>query len=251
LPLLLLSFAACAAAQQAPCTAGSPPNGDFGVNIIAGAPFYATARLSFQQKLPDANEIRSYAEIHLARNSAGATRSEAPQVCFKAADGAMKLAYSIRTYDPAQKMFKDWSVYGNVIGWRDKVVYTTPYPVASTMPAPSRENTSEQRDVAAGQWFAGEHKTEQLGAKTMFGVGVQGTRTTRTIPPGKEGNVAEIVILDEHWWSPALGQDLVVIHDDPRTGETTYEIEDLIFGEPDPALFIPPAGYATEPTRQF
>jgi hypothetical protein len=253
-PFLLLSIAFClctavSAQQPAPCTTGSPAISDFGVNILVGAPFSAAARITFQQQLPEANEILSHVEIHLARNSAGATHSEAPLRCFKDTDGTMKLAYSIRTYDPAQKMFKDWSVFGDMVGWRDKIVHTTPYAAITPGPEPSPENTAhQQRQAAANQWSASEYKTEQLDTRTMFGLSVQGTRTTRTIPAGKEGNVAEIVILDEHWWSQALGQDLISIHDDPRAGRTTYEIEDLIFGEPDPSWFIPPAGYPVEPS---
>jgi hypothetical protein len=36
--------------------------------------------------------------------------------------------------------------------------------------------------------------------------------------------------------------------DDPRSGRTTYEMEDLILGDPDPSLFVAPAGYVVEPT---
>jgi hypothetical protein len=240
---------AAVAQEQAPCTMGSTANGGFGVNSIVGAPFLATARISFEQKLSDGNAIRGYARIHQARNTIGMTRTEGPQRCFKDVDGTSKLAYSIRIYDPEQKLFRDWSVYGEMVGWRDKVIHTSHYP-ESVAPEPSAENTlKQQRLTAAGQWSAGEYKSENLGTKTMFGVSVQGSRTTRTIPAGKEGNDLELVILDEHWWSQALGQDLLVIHDDPRTGRTTYELEELMLSEPDPSLFIAPAGYAIEPTR--
>ena len=125
---LLLVFVAHASAvtqPQAPCSMGLPPNGGFGVNSIVGTPFFATARISIEQKLPDGNAIRGYAKFHQARNAKGMTRSEGPQRCFKDVDGKVKLAYSIRTYDPEQKLFRDWIVYGDVIGWRDKVIHTS------------------------------------------------------------------------------------------------------------------------------
>ncbi len=36
------------------------------------------------------------------------------------------------------------------------------------------------------------------------------------------------------------------IHDDPRTGRTTMEVEELSRTEPDPSLFAPPEGYTVE-----
>jgi hypothetical protein len=247
--IILAADIAADAQEQAPCTMGLSPNHDHGVNSIVGAPFSATAQIRFEQKLSDGNATRSYARFHLARNNKGMTRSEGPLRCFKDVDGTTKLAYSIRIYDPDQKLFRDWSVYGEVVGRRDRVIYTSHYP-ESVAPEPSAENTlKQQRSTAAAEWSASEYKTENLGTKTMLGVNVQGTRRMRTIPAGKEGNEFEVVVLDERWWCQELQQDLLVIHDDPRTGKTTYEIEELMFGEPDPSLFVTPAGYSVEPTR--
>jgi hypothetical protein len=39
---------------------------------------------------------------------------------------------------------------------------------------------------------------------------------------------------------------LMSINDDPRTGRTTMEVEDLSRTEPDPSLFAPPEGYTVE-----
>jgi hypothetical protein len=247
--MILASHFVTDAQEQAPCTMGLSPNSGHGVNSIVGAPFLATAEIRFEQKLSDGNAVRSYARFHLARNNKGMTRSEGPLRCFKDVDGTTKLAYSIRTYDPEQKLFRDWSVYGDMVGWRDRVIHTSHYP-ESVAPEPSAENTlKQQRSTAAAQWSASEYKTENLGSKTMFGVSVQGTRMIRTIPAGKEGNEIEMVVIDEHWWSQELQQDLLVTHDDPRTGKSTYEIEELMFGEPDPSLFVAPEGYSIEPTR--
>lgn len=65
-----------------------------------GAPFFATARETFDQKLPDGSFVRGFARIHQARNLVGATRSEGPLRCFRDADGSFKLALSVTTYVP-------------------------------------------------------------------------------------------------------------------------------------------------------
>jgi hypothetical protein len=39
---------------------------------------------------------------------------------------------------------------------------------------------------------------------------------------------------------------------DPRSGETNMHLENLVLGEPDPALFIPPSDYTvTDETGPF
>jgi hypothetical protein len=43
-----------------------------------------------------------------------------------------------------------------------------------------------------------------------------------------------------------LGLAMVAIHDDPRSGRRTTEVEELNFSEPSPSLFIPPSGYKME-----
>jgi len=231
------------------CSIGAPAEGSFGVNSKVGAPFTATARISFEQKLPDGNAIRAYSRVHEARSSLGRTRHESPQRCFMDEDGTLKLAYSIRTYDPELKIFKDWNVYGDVLGWKDRMIYTSDLVPLQPRADPSEDLVKQRRSSAAAQWSASEYKIEKLGTKILFGVSVVGERRTRTIPEGKEGNELELEIVDEHWWSQTLGQDLLAIHDDPRIGKTTYEIEQLDLAEPDGSLFIAPAGYETKPTQ--
>jgi hypothetical protein len=50
-------------------------------------------------------------------------------------------------------------------------------------------------------------------------------------------------MVDESWISRDLNATLMAIHDDPRRGRTTAEIEELHQGDPDPAVFSPPEGY--------
>lgn len=97
--------------------------------------------------------------------------------------------------------------------------------------------------VAPGQVSAGNVTTESLGADTMQGLSVLGTRVTRTIPAGQIGNALPILIITDKWYSQDLQIDVITVHSDPRTGTTTTALVNLTRGEPNPALFTVPPGY--------
>ncbi len=84
---------------------------------------------------------------------------------------------------------------------------------------------------------------EDLGADTIMGVQVRGSRTTVTTPAGAQGNDQPLVNTNEVWMAPSLGMALRSINDDPRMGKTDREVVSLDLNPPDPALFQPPAGY--------
>lgn len=89
-------------------------------------------------------------------------------------------------------------------------------------------------------------KTESLGAKTIEGIPVTGTKTSSTIPAGAIGNDKDLVITRETWYSSDLNLVLQSTQSDPRFGETTYSLTHIQRSEPDSALFQVPAGYKVE-----
>jgi hypothetical protein len=92
--------------------------------------------------------------------------------------------------------------------------------------------------IAEGQ---GQTTTEDLGTQTMEGVIVTGVRTTRTIPAGVMGNDKPIVIVTEVWTSPDLKTIISSKRSDPRMGEQTFKLTNLVRAEPDASLFtVPP-----------
>lgn len=93
------------------------------------------------------------------------------------------------------------------------------------------------------------HK-EDLGTKTMHGVAVHGSRTVRMYPAGAVGNTKPIEVVTEEWRADSLGLDMLRTVDDPRSGKTTMEVEELTLGEPDSALFTPPTGYVVHEIQQ-
>ena len=95
-----------------------------------------------------------------------------------------------------------------------------------------------------------QSQPENVGTTMIQGVEAVGRRFTRTIPAGQIGNDQPMVITNEFWSAPSLdGLVLKSVNDDPR-GKTTREITHLDLGEPDPALFQPPAGYEVK-TREL
>ncbi len=80
----------------------------------------------------------------------------------------------------------------------------------------------------------------------ISGVAATGTRVTRTIPVGTEGNSQPIQTLRERWISSDLQVPLMEKSSDPRTGTTTSTLANISRGDPDPGLFQVPTGFTTQ-----
>src|SRR5262245_55904490 len=84
---------------------------------------------------------------------------------------------------------------------------------------------------------------ESLGTQQIEGVEADARRVTLTIPAGKIGNERPIVTVNERWYSAELQAVVMSKNSDPRMGETTYRLTNIVRSEPDPALFQVPADY--------
>jgi hypothetical protein len=98
-----------------------------------------------------------------------------------------------------------------------------------------------------------EKRTEELGTQNIEGVDAEGTRTITTIPAGDIGNERPIEITYEKWYSRDLQMVVMSKHNDPRFGEQTYRLTNIVRSEPDPSLFTLPNGYKmiTEPSGVY
>lgn len=96
-----------------------------------------------------------------------------------------------------------------------------------------------------------EVNRESLGGQIVEGVPAEGTRVTFTIAAGKIGNERPIVSVNERWYSPELQTVVLSKNSDPRMGETTYRLTNIVRGEPDPSLFQVPADYMVNEGRGF
>ena len=88
-----------------------------------------------------------------------------------------------------------------------------------------------------------ETKTEDLGTRDFDGVQAEGTRRVTTIPAGAIGNERPIETVYERWYSKELQMVVMSKHSDPRFGEQTYRLTNIVRAEPDPSLFSVPSGY--------
>lgn len=94
-----------------------------------------------------------------------------------------------------------------------------------------------------GQSEKYETRTEELGSRDIEGVMAEGTRRVTTIPAGAIGNERPIEISYERWYSKELELVVYSKQSDPRFGEQTYKLTNIVRSEPDPSLFTVPPGY--------
>jgi hypothetical protein len=104
--------------------------------------------------------------------------------------------------------------------------------------------------VSPSNW---EKRTENLGTQNIEGVEAEGTRTITTIPADAIGNERPIEITYEKWFSKELQLVVMSKHNDPRFGEQTYRLTNIVRSEPDASLFTVPNGYKliTEPSGAY
>jgi hypothetical protein len=99
------------------------------------------------------------------------------------------------------------------------------------------------RELREGGAPKPEPRVEQLGARDIDGIRADGTRTTITLPAGAIGNARPIDIVSEQWYSPDLHVVVLSTRSDPRFGETTYRLTNVVRSEPSPDLFQVPPDY--------
>lgn len=105
----------------------------------------------------------------------------------------------------------------------------------STQPKSVADRTQQEKPVV-----------EDLGTDSIQGVEAHGTRTTTTIPAGEIGNDVPLEGTTERWVAVNTqlgGLTVREIVDEPRTGKSDKELTSFSQGDPDPALFQPPADY--------
>ena len=97
--------------------------------------------------------------------------------------------------------------------------------------------------LGASQSTEASTSTTSLGQKEINGLNVTGTRIVRTIPVGVLGNEKPITSTVEQWVSADLGMVVQLTQTSSVGGSVTVNLDQVVRGEPDPALFKVPANY--------
>jgi hypothetical protein len=220
-----------------------------GDRLVTGSPFSADVVNEFKRTLSDGTLVDRKTTGSIARDSQGRTRREMtpPAIGPYATSGAPTI---ILINDPvAHKHY--------ALNPKDKTARELgPAPHFGGM---GRDGHDGQGNFGArgrdggpggpGGMRGGEPVTISLGTKTIEGVTVNGTRTTRTIPAGAIGNEKAIEIVFERWYSPDLLIDVMTKRSDPFSGETTFQLTNIKREEPAASWFQVPADYKMQTGR--
>lgn len=228
---------------------------------VQGAPYSATISNEIIQTLADGTHIVQNTTGTTARDSQGRTRQDAalPAIGNLSASDAPHLVFVM---DPvAQTSY--------TLNLTDKTAQKISLPasgtpgqgaMASEGPGPSRVFVARsistgvgpitqppQAGIAIQKELIGDEdaqvSTQDLGTETMEGLAVNGVRTTRTIPEGQIGNDKLISIVTEVWTSPDLKIVVYSKRNDPRMGEQTFKLTNIVRAEPDASLFTVPGDF--------
>jgi hypothetical protein len=227
--------------------------GDLG-SLVQGAPYSATIVNESTQTLADGNRIVQRFTGTTARDSQGRTRQDTalPPIGNLSAADAPHLVF---IQDPiAQTAY--------TLNLTDKTAHKMPMPPSGGAVAKAMLRTTSGGQTmgmaaggvttaaAGGTFFFQkqvtvadrvEARAENLGTQTMQGVSVEGVRTTRTIAAGEIGNDRPIDIVTEVWTSPELKTIVYSKRSDPRMGEQTFQLTNIVRSDPEASLFaVPP-----------
>jgi hypothetical protein len=104
-------------------------------------------------------------------------------------------------------------------------------------------NTSEKREAGDLPNSEGSYLHEYLGKQFISGVETVGLHDATTYNAGVFGNDRPVIVDREVWYSPQLDLNLLSVRSDPQSGKQTFAARDVVLGDPDPSLFVFPAGF--------
>lgn len=242
-------------------TAPLPPLGG-PINIVGGGgdalgplvkdkPYSARSITESTQTLADGNRIVRRNEARIYRDSAGRTRREQtlggvgawqaagePRTMISINDPVADKSYAL---DPVAQTAREIRPFRVAIARAGEPTAGAAVQIVGT-------NALAAPPLRAATLGAYE-PAEDLGEQVLEGLLVQGTRLTDTIPAGAIGNERPIEIVTERWYSKDIEAMVLQRYIDPRFGETTYKLVNVVREEPAPELFQLPQGYALEIDR--
>lgn len=238
---------------------------------ITGAPYSADLTVESNQTLADGNRINQKTTGRVYRDGEGRTRREEDRsdglVSVSIFDPVAGVSYSL---DPENKIaWKSPSEASEEImkkledRRREARMKEEQQRRGAGGPGPEsreaeveakrkREAEMEGARISTGRLERGmaaeSHKEGPLERKSLEGIAVEGRRSTTTIRAGAIGNEMPITITSEEWASPDLKVLVLTRRVDPRSGESSYKLTNIVRAEPDRSLFQVPPDYTVKET---
>jgi hypothetical protein len=243
---------------------------------MQGAPYSGDTIVESVQVLADGNRIVRKSTGHVYRDSEGRVRREEDRQSVSRDVPYLPSGNAVTIVDPV-------AGFSYALDPDTKTAWRTPSGTAAgimqkmqaveekqkveqqQLMAMKKEAEARQREggaVAGGAPVSGEVMVRTRGGnvavaympegpiehKVIEGINVDGRKTTTTIPAGKVGNEQPLTIVSEEWRSPELNVLVLTRHSDPRSGESSYRLTNIVRAEPDHSLFIVPPDYTVKDT---
>jgi hypothetical protein len=206
---------------------GAGLNGALLHGTVTGAPFSATETTQTQRTLSNGTQIERQQQSSIYRDTQGRVRIDTTFTPPASTSGGTTTPVTVSTiYDP-------------VAGYIYRLNPQNKTAVQSPIPQPKTTGTAPTRTPPAGV----QTQTTNLGTQTINGVSATGTEVTTTIAAGTFGNSAAIQSVRTTWVSTALQVPVQVTVTDPRLGNSTMNLTNIVQAQPDESLFQVPAGY--------
>jgi len=231
---------------------------------VKNAPFSAEVVTLYDRALDNGSRIHRETRGKIFRDSQGRMRtdSETPS----AQPGAEKFEHTTIN-DPVQKVIinlnpklKTATIFhlgqsvgptavgmGNVGGAPVNVAPMPAAPKSEPKSTPGVSTTSKMSATLGTTPVA--TRTEALGSKYIEGLNATGTRTTRIIDAGSQGNEKPIVSVTETWFSPELKMTVLTETDDGQSGHSIMKLVNITRTEPVAQLFQVPSDYTVKVTE--
>src|SRR5208282_1222043 len=164
--------------------------------IVTGVPLSADLAVTRDTTLADGNSIHTENHTKIYRDADGRVRREIGFELNTPATGAAKRSMIVITDPVAGKRY--------VLNPQTKTAHVMPLQPPKHGQGPPPPPPDGEADASVNR--------EQLGTKMINGLQAEGTRVTRTIPPGKIGNQLAIVVVTERWYSTDLQLPLTTNH---------------------------------------
>lgn len=232
----------------------------FGGKVIKNAPYSAEAVTESTQTLANGTKLSQKTFARVYRDGEGRTRREqsaAPVGPFATSGEAQRVVFisdpvagvAYTLYPETRTAVRTALPPAEIINAADEKAAPPPPGQAAEHKPPPPENTgrkpsppesAERRPPRVDD----RGQTVSLGKRVIEGLNSDGERTTVVIPVNSIGNNQPIEIVEERWKSPDLRTTLWSQTSDPRWGETTYRLTNIVRGEPDRSLFAVPNDYS-------